>query len=155
MGQIYQHATQDIPTLLRATGVDDYTAQMLVPFMFMAPATTDLDMPSVIEIVRSIQRSLNAIGATLDESGELDVQTAALIQQVTGPGWKSVPWYQILEKIVHHADLGGTVTPVTARAAMGYAGSMGDFALPAMPGGIWGWAALGGLAYYYFGRKKR
>jgi hypothetical protein len=154
MGQLYDHATQDIPTLLRATGVDDYTAQMLVPFAFMAPATTDLDMPSVIEIVRAIQRSLNALGANLQESGQLDVQTAILIQQVTGPGWKSVPWYQILEKIVHHADRGGTVRPI-ARPAAGVAGSMCDFAPSSMPGGLLGWAALGGLAYYLFGRKKR
>lgn len=149
MGALYQHSTQDIPTLLSAVGVDHYTSQMLVPFMFMAPSTTDLDMPSVIEMIRAIQSSLNAIGGELDESGELDLPTAASIQQVTGPGWKSRPWYQIVEAIVYAADHGGKIMP--ARVAPPAMGATID--LPTPPGGILGWAAIAAAVYYFWGRK--
>jgi hypothetical protein len=152
MGQRFNHANQDLPSLLRTVGVDDYTAQSMIPNMMIAPATTDLSMQSVIMTIRAIQRCLNTMGANLREDGELDVDTAQAIQQVTGPGWKSTPWYQILQAIVYAAEGGGTVK-TKSRTGHRAVGFIPD--LPAMPGGLVGWAALGGLAYYFFGRGKR
>jgi hypothetical protein len=151
MGQAFQHANQDLPTMLRVIGVDDYTATMMIPNMMIAPATTDLDMPPVIMTIRALQRCLNTMGANLREDGDLDVDTARAIRQVTGPGWKSTPWYQIVQAVIYAAEHGGRVTVgQPPKPAMGFVPD-----LPVMPGGIVGWAALGGLAYYFFGRGKR
>lgn len=156
MGQIFQHANQDLHTLLTTLGIDEYNTTSMISTMMIAPATTDMQMAAVIMVVKALQRALRSMGATdVADTGLLDLQTASAIEQVTGPGWQSVPWYQTIQAVVWAAEHGVTVSPMRSAApAMGYV-PMAGITLPDMPGGLLGWAAIGAAAYYFFGRGKR
>lgn len=147
----YAAANQDIRTLLASMGIDDYHATLMIAHMFIAPATTDLDMSPIIMYIAALQTELAKMGAPLRPTGDLDLPTAAALQTIVGPGWQSTPWFQIGQYVVHAADRGATLTPPTPMPAMGATIDLPS--LPSMPGGLMGWAALGAGAYYLFFHK--
>lgn len=157
MGQRYHNATQDLRTLVTTIGIDQWNASMLIPYLWTAPVTTDLDMNQIILLIEHLQKTLNDMGANLVAEGQLDLETADALTQICGPGWKSVPWYQIIEAVIWAHEHGPRIVPRSPRAiagkpaAVGYA--MGDLSLPSMPGGALGWAAAAAAAYYLLLRR--
>jgi hypothetical protein len=149
MGPLSRHASQDVRTLLRTLGVDEYHATMMIAHMFIAPATTDLDMPPVIVTIRHLQGMLNHMGAGVPETGQLNVQTGAALDALIGPGWMSAPWYEILQAALAAHERGVDLTPRRPPPAMGFVPD-----LPRVPGGILGWAALAGAAYYFLVHRR-
>lgn len=67
--------------------------------MFLAPNTTDPDAQATIAIVRGLQRALNRLGAGLLENGVLNVKTAAVLDRVSGEGWRFKTWLQIYNDV--------------------------------------------------------
>jgi len=87
---------QTLRQMLLDAGVSSFLADMAIPFMWFTPGTVDPDAPSVIEIIRGVQRSLRALGyRQVLVSGVLDRDTAAALSRVAGRGWMSKAWVQI------------------------------------------------------------
>ncbi len=153
MSKTFHAASQDLRTLLQSIGIADWNATMVIPYLLTAPTTTDLDMAQVILVIEALQNVLNTMGANLRVSGEFDLPTAKALDEICGPGWQSVPWYNVIQAVVWAHSHGRHVTGGQPRAAMGYA--MGAVDLPSMPGGMLGWLAAAGAAYYFLFREKR
>lgn len=156
MGKIYDYANQDLRTLLGAIGVGPVQSTLIIRSMWIAPATTDLDSAAVIMLVQALQRHLIAMGAPLEINGELDLPTARAIEECVGAEWQSVPWAQIVQLLVKAREAGYQIQG-PAPAPGPYEVPMGIIPeLPAMPGGLFGWAVLGAAAFYFFrGRRAR
>lgn len=154
MPGLFRHANQDIRTLLISLGVDPYNASALITTTFSSPSTTDLNMQAVILMIKALQGTLRTMGATdVYPTGQLDLETASAIAQITGPGWKSAPWYMTIQAVAFAADHGRRVSPMR-RAAPSYAVPMSGFALPSIPGGPLGWLAIGAGVLYYYTHKR-
>ncbi len=149
--------------LVTALGIGQFNATMVVPFMLMAPATTDPKSPAIILLVRALQRQLYAMGSPLPETGYLDDATAACFERLVGPGWMNRTWSQVAGHVVsarrgrvslrpHQFPVivgGGHQALADAPPATGAF----DF-LPELPGGTMTYVAIGGLLYYLHKRKK-
>jgi hypothetical protein len=88
----------DVRAMLVELGVPSFNATMAIPFMFLLPGTTDPDSPSVIEIIKGLQRGLKRLGyRKLAISGLLDQQTARVLDQISPPAgsWLQKTWVQL------------------------------------------------------------
>lgn len=146
--------------LLTRIGIGQFNATMIIQYMFVAPATTDPKSPPIILLVRHIQRHLNRLGASLHESGYLDIATANVMSQVCGSGWESRSWGDNVSAIVNAVgrrkqsaedivDL--PVTP-DRRTQMGV---WDPPFLPAVPGGVVTYALAALVGLHYLNKRKR
>jgi hypothetical protein len=148
--------------LLTALGVGQFNATMVIPILFMAPATTDPRQPATIMLVRHLQRAMWALGAKIDDTGYLDEPTTEVIEQLLGAGWMNRPWSDTVNAVVtarqNKLKL-ATPAPVAlppedfgpqATSGMG----LFEF-LPSVPGGALTYLAGAGLLYYFLTKQRR
>lgn len=144
----------NVRALLAELGVGDFNATMSIPYMFLAPRTTDPAAVQLIVVLKQMQYALASMGAVgIVPSGVLDEQTGAAIAQICGPEWLSMPYYEIVRCVVN-AERDGYqfVQPVDA-APLPMSGVF-DF-LPDVPGGMLTYAVGGYLLYRYLKKRKR
>lgn len=141
--------------LLLSLGVSDWNANMIIPYMFITPSTTDPSMAQVIVLTRYIQRALIAVGGGalgVQITGSLDEPTGNAIAQAMGTNsFLSLPWYEIVTAILNFNDAGLSLVP--PESSPGPSG-VGDFSLPDVPGGAITYG-LGAFALWYFLIKKK
>jgi hypothetical protein len=143
--------------LVSAIGIGQFNATMVIPFLLMAPATTDPKSPPIMMLVRHLQMQLTAMGWPGEQTGYLDMPTAAALERLVGPGWMNRTWSQVVGNVVsarkNHVSLAPIATQVITYTAPEATGAF-DF-LPDLPGGTMTYVALGGLAYYLYKNRKR
>lgn len=94
-------AALNVREMLLQLGTPPFTATMVIPSVWMTPGTTDPDSPSVIEIIRAIQRGLRKLGYTnVEVLGVLDSFTGAALNQVASPRWMEKAWVQIMDDVL-------------------------------------------------------
>ncbi len=147
--------------LLTKIGIGQFNATMIIQYMFIAPATTDPKSPSVVLLVRHVQRALNRLGAGLRETGYLDVATANVMEQVVGPGWESRSWGDNISalvnaiggrKVLHTAELEDLPESPDGRRNLGI---WDPPFLPAVPGGVVTYALAALVGLHYLKQRKR
>lgn len=120
----------DVREMLLSLGVPPFIATMTIPFMWMTPATTDPDSPSVIEIIRGIQRGVRSLGyKKVSVNGVLDAQTGAALDELS-PHWMSKTWAQISGDV-----LGGMRNPERKAHQMAYTSTGSYFEYDGYPPG--------------------
>lgn len=148
---------RNMRVILSGIGMGQFNATMTIPYMMVSPATTDPKSPSVILMVRHIQRALYALGATdVADSGRLDAETAAALNQVVGSGWEGQPWSVTIEAVNNARRRGMRVTPASYPMADGVPVGVGgplDF-LPDVPGGLVTYAVAGYLLYRHISKRS-
>lgn len=88
----------NVREMLLDLGVPSFLADMAIPFMFFMPGTTDPDSPSIIEIIRGLQRGVRKLGyKDVRVTGVLDRQTALALDQISPPrgSWMRKTWVQL------------------------------------------------------------
>lgn len=150
MGDLSRYANQDMRTLLGTLGVGQISSTLIIRYMFMLPATTDLQSAPVVELIKALQRQLIRMGAPLRVTGDMDVPTADCLERLVGANWQSVPWAQVVQTVISAVEHDVDLSPRATAPAMGYVPD-----LPLLPGGILGWAIAGGAAYFFLRNRKR
>lgn len=152
-------APNNVRGLLKAIGIGDYNATMIIQYAFVAPATTDPRSSPIIIMVRHLQGALNDMGASVPVSGYLDQPTAAALARVVGPNWERLSWADNIRAVVAGRGVGFSAsapaqfTPALTVSAPAPA-PVGMFDLPDVPGGAVTYAAAAVLAWHLFFRKK-
>lgn len=148
-----------IPTnrqLLRAMGMGESTASIVIPYMAISPATTDPKATQVMTLVSAIQRAVYVLGARdVPRSGRLDPSTVAVFRRVAGPDWERMPWAETVRAVVQAKVDGASLAPAEPMddgMPVATSGTL-DF-LPDVPGGALTYAAVGYLVYRYFRGHK-
>lgn len=143
-------ATQNVRSLLTQIGVGDFNATMIIPYMFIPPATTDSSSAQIIMLIAHLQQAMG-----LPITGKIDRATANAFTKLLGKEWARVAWYEIAQHVV--ADLTGWTAQTPSRGRgnanpLSRDAGLGDMPqmpmLPSVPGGAITYLALGGLAYY-------
>jgi hypothetical protein len=135
--------------LLLGLGMGQYNATMAIQFMFLAPAATDPAMPSIILMTKHLQLGLRAAGAGgVPVTGQIDDATARALIELVGPDWNQVAWYELFR---------ATTEAKRTRSLEQRAGLELGFIpdLPAVPGGMFTWAAAAVVAWYFLIHKKK
>lgn len=151
--------TPNARDLLRAIGIGQFNATMIIPFMFIAPATTDPKSPSIILVVKHLQIMMNEMGAALPVTGYLDNATATAIETIAGPGWEQRSWADNVQAVLRARTKGITwredpPPPPNYGPSGMQLGSVGP--LPDVPGGLVTYGIAGFLAWKWWkSRKKR
>lgn len=148
--------TKNARELLTAIGIGHFNATMIMPYMMIAPATTDPKSSQTILIVNALQKILYQLGATdVPLSGRLDEPTARALASIVGPDWQRTTWGGNIAAVIAYRDGGGRIRapepPVSMPVAVG--GPL-DF-LPDVPGGLLTYAVGGYLLYRHLTRKAR
>jgi hypothetical protein len=144
--------------LLRGLGITDHNATTIIPYMMIAPATTDPKAGQIIMLVRAIQRILFNLGATdIQNTGELDPATARALRMVTGEGWERASWGANARAVLSARDLNMHLTPTPSAAPVNgvpvaVSGPL-DF-LPDVPGGLVTYAIVGYLVYRHIKKRR-
>lgn len=143
--------------LVAAIGIGQFNATMVIPYLLMAPATTDPKSPAIMMLVRHLQMQLTAMGWPGETTSYLDTATASALDRVVGPGWMNRTWSQVIGNVVsarkNRVNLAPAAPPIIAVATPEPTGAF-DF-LPDLPGGTMTYVVLGGLAYYLYKNRKR
>jgi hypothetical protein len=146
--KIIRKGENDARNLLLGLGMGNYNATIAIQYMFLAPASTDPAMPSIILMTKHLQLGLRAAGADVPVTGQIDGPTARNLESLVGPDWNHVTWYELFRVTTEakrrrslerssHIDLG--LSPD----------------LPDVPGGKYTWMAAAAVAaYFLFFRKK-
>lgn len=145
---------KNVREMLDRLGVGQFNATMIIPYMMIAPATTDPKSSQIYLLVQHIQRALYAMGYDhVAESGELDDATSAALRSVAGPDWEIMPWSASVGAVVDAQmhGLRAPPPPMLAEPVVALAGPL-DF-LPDVPGGVLTYAVAAYFAYRYFTRK--
>jgi hypothetical protein len=107
-------------------------------------------MPSIILMTKHLQLGLRAAGAgSVAVTGQIDDATARALIQLVGPEWNQVAWYELFR----------TTTEAKKRRSLEQ--QAGDLELgfipdlPAVPGGMFTWAAAAVAAWYFLIHKKK
>lgn len=149
-------AERTMRTLLRRLGIGDFSITGCIPFLFIAPATTDPKSPPVILMAKGVQRALNDLGAGVSETGFLDPPTASALRKIVGPKWMSRSWAENIRQVLHAKDLGRTLTPpIKVHNEDPPDEGVGFFDLPDVPGGVVTYAIGAILLYRYLQKGKR
>lgn len=148
----YANATQDGRALLNSLGIGDFNATMLIPYLFLTPATTDPDMPPVQMLVETVQAQLQAMGAPVSVNGLLEKETAAELRKLTGPNWPGMMWSQILETVLRAKMAGRRLHPTAPARGAVAVGFLPELPAPFGSPVVLGVAALG---IYLLLRGKR
>jgi len=144
--------------LLNAIGMGQHNATQAIPYLMIAPATTDPKTPMVINMVRHIQQLLYQMGAIdVANTGYLDAPTAAALLQIAGPNWERMTWGSNIQAILGARDRGMSLSPPPAAATpmpmpVAVSGPL-DF-LPDVPGGIVTYGVVGYLLYRHFKQRS-
>lgn len=147
--------------LLQAIGLAHHSGTMIVPYMMIAPATTDPKAAQIIMLVRALQTVLYQLGATdVQNTGELDPPTARAMRMVAGPDWLRMSWGANVAAVVSARDIGMRLTPAPtmgdspmAGVPIAVSGPL-DF-LPDIPGGAITYGVIGFLVYRHFTKRRR
>lgn len=149
-------AARTMRTLLRRLGVGDFNITMCVPFMFIAPATTDPRSPPIITLVKHVQRALNELGAGVPETGYLNVPTAQVLEELVGPGWEGRSWADNIRAVTQAKDDRLSLAPeLELDAAPPVPEAVGFFDLPDVPGGVLTYALAAYLLYRHLNKGRR
>lgn len=92
----------DARELLTSLGGSPALVVMMVQYIFITPLTSDPDMQGVKEIIRLLQRGLNAAGvARLDVDGVLGADTAKALNVVSPPfnSYAGKTWLRLLNDV--------------------------------------------------------
>lgn len=102
--------------LLLSLGIGQFNATQIIPFLEIAPATTDPKSPPVILLVRALQSALYEMGAVgVSNTGYLDRPTADALARITGPDWERTSWGGNVQSLLGHRKLGTRFTPPILR----------------------------------------
>lgn len=152
--------SMDSRELLIAIGVGNFNATGIIPYMMVAPATTDPKASQVIILVQQIQRQLWKLGAmNVVVSGRLDDATAHALEQVVGPNWERMSWSAVVKSLVDAERKNFRIQPTVAMAYQPLTiptavdGPL-DF-LPEVPGGLVTYGVGAYLIYCMFSKKRR
>lgn len=88
----------DLRQMLIDFGVTELLAETAIPAMWFTPAGADPDSPSVIEVVKGLQRGLQDVGyMAVEVTGVLDEDTARALDAVSGPrgSWMQRPFFVV------------------------------------------------------------
>jgi len=148
--------TKNARELLVQIGIGHFNATMVMPYMFIAPATTDPKSAQTILMVQAIQRALWQLGAhDVAESGRLDEPTARALAQVVGPNWERTTWAGNISAVLTARENGLSLAAPELPSGMPVAvGGPLDF-LPDVPGGLVTYAVGAYFLYRHFTRKAR
>jgi len=152
---LYQKNTRD---LITALGIGQWNATMIIPYMMIAPATTDPKSAQIILLVQHLQQLLYQMGATdVANTGRLDPPTARALRQIVGPNWERTSWGGNIGAVLDAQAAGTRLTPAPsddAPSPMPVAvGGPLDF-LPDVPGGLVTYGVVGYLLYRHFTRGR-
>jgi len=87
--------------MLLELGVSQWLADMAIPFMMYMPGTIDPDSPSIIEIIKALQRGYRRLGYKLVKvNGILDRPTAQAMEQISGRAWIEKTWVQLAGDVI-------------------------------------------------------
>jgi hypothetical protein len=150
--------TKNARELLLALGIGQFNATMIVPYMFVAPATTDPKSAQTILIVQHLQKALYDLGATdVPQSGRLDAATAQAMERVAGANWERMSWAANVSAVVSAKEAGVSLRAPPAPRVRGTPVAVGgvfDF-LPDVPGGLVTYAVGALVLYRHLTRKAR
>ncbi len=139
--------------LLLSLGMGNFNITGVIPHLFQPVAATDSCSPDLMLLVEALQNNLNAMGAGLAVTGQIDVATAYCLRQITGKEWPVMHWHEIVTAVVNARERGFVFKKRPAEVARGQPVDVSGFE---MPGGIWGWGAAIGVALLIVkGRNKR
>jgi hypothetical protein len=141
--------------LLNAIGMGQHNATQAIPYLMIAPATTDPKTPMVINMIRHVQQQLYQMGATdVVNTGYLDAPTAAALLQTVGPNWERMTWGANIQAVLGARDRGMSLSspPVAESMPVAVSGPL-DF-LPDVPGGIITYGVVGYLLYRHFSKRR-
>jgi hypothetical protein len=140
--------------LLTSLGIGDFSATMIIPYMMIAPATTDPKSAQIILLVRQLQRELYRMGATsVPNSGHLDPPTASALRQIVGPDWERMSWADNIVAVLAARDQGRRLSSGVPDDSAPMATSGLGF-LPDVPGGLLTYAIAGIVAYHFWKKTK-
>jgi hypothetical protein len=143
--------------LLLGMGMGQYNATIAIQYMFIAPAATDPAMPSIILMTKHLQLGLRAAGARdVAVSGQIDDPTAKALIQLVGPDWNQVVWYELF-RATTEAKKRRTLEHRASEMELGLVPDIAESfgILPAVPGGMFTWAAAAVAAWYFLIHKKK
>ena len=145
--------------LLLAIGMGQWNITGTIPYLMIAPATTDPKSPQVMEIVRHLQQVLFGMGATdVANTGYLDPSTARALRQLVGPNWERMTWGANISGVLAALRRGQRLSatsmavPVDDSMPVAVSGPL-DF-LPDVPGGLITYGVVGYLIYRHFTKKR-
>jgi len=146
--------------LLLAIGVGQFNATQIIPYMMVAPATTDPKSTQTILLVQHLQQLLFDLGATdVANTGYLDPPTARALRQLVGPNWERATWATNIQAVLSARARGQHLgpelrAPIDAPMPMPVAvGGPLDF-LPDVPGGIVTYGVVAYLIYRHFTKAR-
>ena len=143
--------------LLTDLGIGQFNATMVVPYMMLAPRTTDPKSAPVILMVQHVQRTLYRMGATdVPDSGRFDSATVRALEAAVGPDWERMSWGSLIAELLRARDQRIDVSPQIAAPdgqPIAVSGVL-DF-LPDVPGGLVTYGVIAFLAYRHFSKKRR
>jgi hypothetical protein len=90
----------DLRDMLLLAGAGQWAAQMSIPYMNMAPGTTDPYTQGVIQLVQGLQRLLNQQGAKLEVDGGMGADTVAALVPFSGARWYDKSWAQLYADVI-------------------------------------------------------
>lgn len=143
--------------LLLELGIGNFNATQVIPYMEIAPATTDPKSPPVIIMVRALQQVLFGMGAyDIQNTGALDAPTAAALARITGSGWERVSWGGNIQSVLGARRLGMRLSSddVVSNDVVPIKIPMDGF-LPDIPGGMLTYGILGIGAYLWYRSSQR
>jgi hypothetical protein len=143
--------------LLKQLGIGQFNITMIIPYLWIAPATTDPKSAQTILMVEKLQGILaGPLQAPVRVTGYLDLETAKALSKLVGDRWMSMPWAATIRAVVNARDNGLTMEepmPDLYVPETTLAGIPGVPGLPDVPGGI---ITYGVAAYFiYRAIKKR
>jgi hypothetical protein len=151
--------------LLLALGVGHFNATQVIPYLLIAPATTDPKAPQIALLVRHLQQVLFNMGATdVANTGALDLPTARALRLIAGPNWERMTWGSNLQAVLAAAGRGQRLTPAPSSVPdaispstltptpVAVSGPL-DF-LPDVPGGLLTYGVAAYLIYRHFRRRS-
>lgn len=155
----------NVRALLLDLGVGDFNATMAIPYMFIAPRTTDPAAVQLLVVVEKIQAALLNMGATdVIPTGVLDNVTAKALRQVCGPEWLAMPYYEIVRCVVkaeqndHKFIQPSIFTGPGPEATEGWSDIVFNTQppfLPNVPGGVLTYGIGAWFLWKYFKKKGR
>jgi hypothetical protein len=143
--------------LLQRLGTMPGEIPLAVPYMFMAPAASDPDMPAIHIVIKAVQRGLNKLGAGLRVDGYLGVDTARALDVVSPPAGSYVgkTWLRLVHDTFKAIGMGKVIqatgrvrAPVPMALAMGAEEDKATFGFIPL-------VVLGGLAAVLIGMASR
>jgi hypothetical protein len=141
--------------LLSAIGMGQHNATQAIPYLMIAPATTDPKTPMVINMVRHLQQLLYQMGATdVANTGYLDAPTGAALLQIVGPNWERMTWGANIQALLGARDRGMNLSPPPVAVPMPVAVSDPLDFLPDVPGGIVTYGLAAYLLYRHFTKRR-